>query len=59
MPPSFAPHLSEKEVLEFPPAKNPHLQAPLGLFEPRLATKSREAFKEIENAEGILRSVAT
>jgi hypothetical protein len=36
---------------------NPHLQVPLGLFEPRLSAKSKEAFKEIEDAEGILRSV--
>ncbi|KAJ7252291.1 hypothetical protein C8J57DRAFT_1238171 [Mycena rebaudengoi] len=43
--------------LHFPLTKNPHLQVPLGLFEPRLSAKSREAFKEIEYAEGILRSV--
>ncbi|KAE8449659.1 hypothetical protein EG329_007989 [Mollisiaceae sp. DMI_Dod_QoI] len=49
--------LSEKEVLKFSLTKNPHLQVPLGLFEPRLSAKSREAFKEIEHAEGILRSV--
>lgn len=52
------PKLStKKEVLRFPLTKNPHLQVPLGLFEPRLSVKSREAFKEIENAEGIVRSV--
>jgi hypothetical protein len=49
--------LPEKEVLKFSPTKNPHLQVPLGLFELRLSAKSREAFKEIEHAEGILRSV--
>jgi hypothetical protein len=49
--------LPEKEVLKFSLTKNPHLQVPLGLFEPRLSAKSREAFKEIEHAEGILRSV--
>lgn len=49
--------LPEKEVLKFSLTKNPHLQVPLGLFEPRLSDKSREAFKEIEHAEGILRSV--
>ncbi|KAL1852535.1 hypothetical protein Daus18300_012133 [Diaporthe australafricana] len=48
---------TKKEMLRFPLTKNPHLQVPLGLFEPRLSAKSREAFKEIENAEGILRSV--
>lgn len=37
--------------------KNPHLQVPLGLFEPRLGAKSKDAFKEIEDAEVILRSV--
>jgi hypothetical protein len=51
------PQLPEKEVLKFSLTKNPHLQVPLGLFEPRLSAKSREAFKEIEDAEGILRSV--
>ncbi|KAE9370067.1 hypothetical protein N431DRAFT_559358 [Stipitochalara longipes BDJ] len=50
--------LPEKEVLKFSLTKNPHLQVPLGLFEPRLSAKSREAFKEIEHAEGILRSVS-
>jgi hypothetical protein len=49
--------LPEKEVLRLSLAKNPHLQVPLGLFEPRLSAKSKEAFKEIEHAEGILRSV--
>jgi len=49
--------LPEREVLKFSLTKNPHLQVPLGLFEPRLSAKSREAFKEIEHAEGILRSV--
>jgi hypothetical protein len=49
--------LPEKEVLKLSLTKNPHLQVPLGLFEPRLSAKSREAFKEIEHAEGILRSV--
>jgi hypothetical protein len=51
------PHLPEKEVLRYSITKNPHLQVPLGLFEPRLSAKSREAFKEIADAEGILRSV--
>ncbi|KAK3384025.1 hypothetical protein B0T24DRAFT_662434 [Lasiosphaeria ovina] len=51
------PKLAEKEALKFSLAKNPHLQVPLGLFEPRLSAKSRDAFKEIEDAEGILRSV--
>jgi hypothetical protein len=49
--------LPEKEVLKLTLTKNPHLQLALGLFEPRLSAKSREAFKEIEHAEGILRSV--
>lgn len=49
--------LPQKEVLKFSLTKNPHLQVPLGLFEPLLSAKSREAFKEIEHAEGILRSV--
>jgi len=49
--------LPKKEVLKVSLTKNPHLQVPLGLFEPRLSAKSREAFKEIEHAEGILRSV--
>ncbi|KAF1844214.1 uncharacterized protein K460DRAFT_419159 [Cucurbitaria berberidis CBS 394.84] len=51
------PQLSKKEVVKFSLTKNPHLQVPLGLFEPRLSAKSREAFKEIEDTEGILRSV--
>ncbi|KAF2726680.1 hypothetical protein EJ04DRAFT_557852 [Polyplosphaeria fusca] len=55
--PLIYPELSKKEVVKFSLNKNPHLQVPLGLFEPRLSAKSREAFKEIENAEGILRSV--
>lgn len=50
-------HLPQKEVLKFSLTKNPHLQVPLGLFEPRLSAKSHEAFTEIEHAEGILRSV--
>ena len=49
--------LPEKEVLKFSLTKNPHLQVPLGLFEPRLSAESVEVFKEIEHAEGILRSV--
>jgi hypothetical protein len=55
--PIIYPKLNEKEVLKYSLTKNPHLQVPLGLFEPRLSAKSREAFKEIEDAEGILRSV--
>jgi hypothetical protein len=51
------PQVSEKGILEFSLTKNPHLQVPLGLFEPRLSTKSKEAFKEIEGAEGVLRSI--
>ena len=51
------PDLPEKEFLKFSLTKNPHLQVPLGLFEPRLSAKSREAFREIEFAEGILKSV--
>lgn len=51
------PKLDERDTLKFSLAKNPHLQVPLGLFEPRLSAKSREAFKEIQDAEGILRSV--
>ncbi|KAL9094002.1 MAG: hypothetical protein Q9165_003672 [Trypethelium subeluteriae] len=47
----------QKEVLNLSLTKNPHLQVPLGLFEPRLSAKSSEAFKEIEDAEGILRNV--
>ncbi|KAJ4366457.1 hypothetical protein N0V83_008093 [Neocucurbitaria cava] len=55
--PLIYPKLPEKEVVKFSLTKNAHLQVPLGLFEPRLSAKSREAFKEIEDAEGILRSV--
>lgn len=55
--PLIYPRLSTKEVIQFSLTKNPHLQVPLGPFEPRLSAKSREAFKEIEDAEGILRSV--
>ncbi len=55
--PLIYPQLPKKQVLKFSLTKNPHLQVPLGLFEPRLSAKSREAFKEIEDAEGILRSV--
>ena len=43
--PLIYPELSEKGVLKFSLTKNPHLQVPLGLFEPRLSAKSREAFK--------------
>lgn len=55
--PIIYPQLPEKEVLKYSLTKNPHLHVPLGLFEPRLTAKSKEAFKEIEDAEGILRSV--
>ncbi|KAJ7200796.1 hypothetical protein GGX14DRAFT_167530 [Mycena pura] len=54
------PKVSAQDELlgfHFPLTKNPHLQVPLGLFEPRLSAKSSESFKEIEYAEGILRSV--
>lgn len=51
------PQLSKKNVVKFSLTKNPHLQVPLGLFEPRLSATSKEAFKEIEDTEGILRSV--
>ncbi|KAI0117816.1 hypothetical protein GGR51DRAFT_268414 [Nemania sp. FL0031] len=51
------PEDTVKEDFKLLLTKNPHLQVPLGLFEPRLSTKSRGAFKEIEDAEGILRSV--
>jgi hypothetical protein len=51
------PNLHNNDGLKVSLAKNPHLQVPLGLFEPRLSAKSREAFKEIADAEGILRSV--
>ncbi|KAI0203397.1 hypothetical protein F4808DRAFT_43416 [Astrocystis sublimbata] len=47
----------KREVLNLSLTKNPHLQVPLGLFEPRLSARSKEAFKEIEDAEGILRSI--
>jgi hypothetical protein len=53
--PLIYPQLLEKEVLKFLLTKNPHLQVPLGRF--GLSAESREAFKEIEHAEGILRSV--
>jgi hypothetical protein len=52
------PKLSDKDVIKLALTKNPHLQVPLGLFEPRLSLKSFEAFKEIEDAEGILRNVS-
>lgn len=55
--PLIYPELPEKTKVKFSLVKNPHLQVPLGLFEPRLSAKSTEAFKEIEDAEGILRSV--
>ncbi|OCK74492.1 hypothetical protein K432DRAFT_398051 [Lepidopterella palustris CBS 459.81] len=48
--PIIYPQLPEKEVLKYSLTKNPHLQVPLGLFEPRLSAKSREAFKEIEDS---------
>ena len=51
------PHVRKKDVLNVTLTKNPHLQVPLGLFEPRTTGKSDEAFKEIEDAEGIVRSV--
>ncbi|KAK2594587.1 hypothetical protein QQS21_007717 [Conoideocrella luteorostrata] len=51
------PKVLENEGFKILAAHNPHLQVPLGLFEPRLSAKSREAFKEIEDAEGILRNV--
>ncbi|MCJ1252021.1 hypothetical protein MMC30_009259 [Trapelia coarctata] len=51
------PQLSEKERLKFSLTSNPHLQVPLGLFEPRISAKRKQAFQEIEDAEGILRSV--
>lgn len=50
------PKLPEKKRVEYSFVMNPHLQVPLGLFEPRLSAKSKEAFREIEDAEGILRS---
>ena len=52
------PTISEKDVVKLSLTKNPHLQVPLGLFEPRLSTKSSDAFKEIEDAESIFRNVA-
>ncbi|KAH6952073.1 hypothetical protein DER45DRAFT_390681 [Fusarium avenaceum] len=52
------PEMPKKGLLQISMTGNPHLQVPLGLFEPRLSTSSREAFKEIEDAEGILRNVA-
>ncbi|KAI0551676.1 hypothetical protein F4679DRAFT_537566 [Xylaria curta] len=55
--PQVVAEKKEGEVLNLSHTKNPHLQVPLGLFEPRLSVKSREAFKEIKDAEGILRSV--
>ncbi|MCJ1284069.1 hypothetical protein MMC26_003400 [Xylographa opegraphella] len=51
------PQLSSKERLKFSLTSNPHLQVPLGLFEPRISAKRKQAFQEIEDAEGILRSV--
>ena len=51
------PQLPEKERLKFSLTSNPHLQVPLGLFEPRISAKRKQAFQEIEDAEGILRSV--
>lgn len=51
------PDLLDKQIVRYSLTKNPHLQVPLGLFEPRLSANSKEAFKEIEDAEGILRSV--
>ncbi len=50
------PHLPEKQVMKFPLAKNPHLQAPLA-FEAQLSTKASWAFREIEGTDGILRNV--
>ena len=55
--PLIYPQLSKNEAVEFSLTKSPHLQVLLGLFEPRLSAKSKEALKEIEDAEGILRSV--
>jgi hypothetical protein len=52
------PDMSEKALLQFSIHGNPHLQVPLGLFEPRLSTSSKEAFKEIEDAEGVWRNIA-
>lgn len=55
--PLIYPQPSEKRRVKFSVARNPHLQVPLGLFEPRLSAESKEAFREIEDAEGVLRSV--
>lgn len=55
--PLIYPILPEKKRVEYSFVMNPHLQVPLGLFEPRLSAKSKEAFREIQDAEGILRSV--
>ncbi|KAF4441571.1 hypothetical protein F53441_11975 [Fusarium austroafricanum] len=52
------PDMPEKALLQFSIHGNPHLQVPLGLFEPRLSSSSKEAFEEIEAAEGILRNIA-
>ncbi|RFN53935.1 hypothetical protein FIE12Z_1682 [Fusarium flagelliforme] len=52
------PEMPEKALLQIAIHSNPHLQVPLGLFEPRLSTSSKEAFKEIEDAEGIWRNIA-
>ncbi|KAJ4010010.1 hypothetical protein NW752_009187 [Fusarium irregulare] len=52
------PKMPEKALLQIAIHSNPHLQVPLGLFEPRLSTSSKEAFKEIEDAEGIWRNIA-
>ena len=51
------PQFLKKERLKFSLTSNPHLQVPLGLFEPRISAKRKQAFQEIEDAEGILRSV--
>ncbi|KAF4460908.1 hypothetical protein FALBO_12291 [Fusarium albosuccineum] len=51
------PKVPEKAAWNFSLTSNPHLQVPLGLFEPRLSATSKEAFQEIEDAEGILRNV--
>lgn len=52
------PKMPEKALPQIAIHSNPHLQVPLGLFEPRLSTSSKEAFKEIEDAEGIWRNIA-
>lgn len=49
--------LPQNEFLKVSLTKNPHLRVPLGLFEPRLFVKGKEAFKEMEHAEGIIRSI--